>query len=123
MSEVQEQLEGVELSIQEAKEKIERSKALQRLEQNKDFKALILDHLLRENAITQVRLLASPALKAPGEAGAVAKAGIEARISMIGELTNFFRWTHMEAESARGALESHEQAREEILAEQLAEGV
>ena len=121
MSEVEQALDSVELSITEAKEKIERSKALERLEKNKDFKALILDHLLRENAINQVRLLASPALKAPGEQGAMAKAGIEARISMIGELANFFRWTHMEAESARKALDEHEETRQELLAEQLQE--
>lgn len=121
MSEVAEQLESVELSIDEAKAKIERSKQLDRLEKNKDFKALILDHLLRENAITQVRLLAAPGLKAPGEGPAVAKAGIQARIDMIGELTNFFRWTHMEAEQAKHALSEHENTRSELLAEQLEE--
>lgn len=121
MSEVESQLESIELTIGEAKAKIERADQLARLEKNKDFKALILDYLLEKNAVTQVRLLASPALKAPGEQGAMAKAGIQARIDMIGELANFFRWTHMEAESARGALEDHEETRQELLAEQLGE--
>ena len=121
MSEVEQQLEGVELSIEEARGKIERAEQLSRLEKNKDFKALILDHLLRENAITQVRLLAAPALKAAGEQAKMAREGIEARIDMIGELTNFFRWTHMEAETAKQALEEHQDTRAELLAEQLEE--
>lgn len=121
MSDVERQIDGVELSINEAKEKIERSKALRRLEKNKDFQFLFLDGLMKDDAVRQVMLLAAPGLKAPGEGPAVAKAGIEARIDMIGELYNWCRWTHLEGEQARGALEEHEQTRQELLAEQLEE--
>jgi hypothetical protein len=121
MSELEQQLEGVELTIEDAKRKIELGQALQRLEKNKDFKVLILDNLLKDDAIRQVRLLAAPGLKAPGDGPAVARAGVMARIDMIGELTNFFRWTHQEAAQSKAALEDHEETRQQILAEQLME--
>ena len=121
MSSVDQQLDAVEVSIDEAKEKIARSEALRRLEKNKDFQMLFLNGLMEKDAVRQVMLLASPGLKAPGEGATVAKAGIQARIDMIGELYNWCRWTHMEADSMRGALEEHEQTRQELLAEQLEE--
>ena len=121
MSNVDQQLDGVQLSIDEAKEKIERSKALRRLEKNKDFQFLFLNGLMEKDAIRQVMLLASPGLKAPGDGPTVARAGIQARMEMIGELYNWCRLTHLEGENARGALEEHEQTRQELLAEQLEE--
>jgi hypothetical protein len=121
MSEIDQQVEGVTLSIKEAKEKIERSKALRRLEKNKDFQSLFLNGLMEKDAVRQVMLLASPGLKAPGEGAAVAKAGIQARIDMIGELYNWCRWTHLEAESAEKGLAEYEETREELLREQLEE--
>jgi len=119
MSEVEEQLNSVELSIGEVKKLIERSEALSRLEHNKDFKLLFLDGLMKDDAVRQVMLLASPGLKAPGEGAQVAKAGIQSRLEMIGELYNWCRWTHMEANQARKALEEHEETRAELLKEQL----
>lgn len=121
MSQIEQDLEGVELSIKEAKDLIERSDALRRLEKNKDFVFLFLNGLMEKDAIKQVMLLASPGLKAPGEGPITARAGIQARIDMIGELYNWCRWTHMQADSARAALREHESTREELLAEQLEE--
>jgi len=121
MSEVEQQLDSVELSIGAAKKLIERSEALFRLEKNKDFQFLFLEGLMKEDAIKQVMLLAAPSLKAPGDGAKVAKAGIQARVDMIGELYNWCRWTHMEAESARNALAEHEETRVELLKEQLEE--
>ena len=45
MSEVEQQLNSVELSIEAAKQLIERSDALRRLENNKDFKNLFIEGL------------------------------------------------------------------------------
>lgn len=116
---IEAQLEGVEISIEEARAKIEKSKALRRLEKNKDYQLIFLDGLLKEDAINQVQLLAAPGLKVPGEGPKTARAGVMARIEMIGELCNFLRWTHLEADQAEAALDSHEEARDELLAEQL----
>lgn len=121
MSEIEQQLTGLEVTIQEAKDKIERSAQLRRLEQNKDFQALFLNGLMEKDAVRSVMLLAAPGLKAPGEGPAVARAGIEARINMIGELYNWCRYTHLEAEGSLKALHDHEEARQELLAEQLEE--
>lgn len=119
MSEVERDLNSVELSIKEARKLIEKSDALARLEKNKDFKFLFLDELLKEDAIKQVMLLASPGLKAPGDGPKVARAGIQARIDMIGELYNYCRYVHLEGDSARAALEEHEETRGELLQQQL----
>ena len=121
MSEVEQQLNGLELTIQEAKDKIERSEQLKRLEHNKDFKALFLNGLMETDAVRQVMLLASPGLKAPGDGPIIARAGIESRINMIGELYNWCRYVHIEAEGSRKALNDHEETRQELLAEQLEE--
>lgn len=121
MSEVENQVQAVEVSIEEAKKQIDRRRQLHRLEKNKDFKALILEGLLREDAVRQIMLRASPMLHAPGPGSETARAGVEARMSMIGELNNYFRYIHIEGESAEVALREHEQAHDELLQEQLAE--
>ena len=121
MSEIERQLDSVELSIEEAENLIKKSEALQRLEKNKDFKFLFLEGLMEKDAINQVMMLAAPGLKAPGDGPKTAKAGIQARIDMIGELYNYCRYVHVQADGARKALEDHKQTREELLQEQLEE--
>jgi hypothetical protein len=121
MSEVENQVRQVELSIEEARAQIERSKQLKRLEKNKDFKALVLEGLLREDAVRQVMLRGSPQLHGDGPGATIVRAGIEARMIMIGELNNYFRYLHIEGESAQAAMSDHESAHEELLQEQLEE--
>lgn len=121
MSEVEQQVQAVEVSMERAQAQILASEQLSRLEKNKDFKALILDGLLREDAVRQVMMLGSPQLHAPGPGGKTARAGIKARMSMIGELNSFFRYIHIEGESAAEALREHENTHQELLEEQLAE--
>ena len=119
MSEIENQVQQVEVSIEDARKQIELSEKLRRLEKNKDFKALILDGLLREDAVRQVMLRATPQLHAPGPGAETAKNGIEARMSMIGELNNYFRYIHIEGEGAIEAIKEYENTHEELLAEQL----
>lgn len=119
MSEVEQQLNSIEMSIVEARKLVERSEALSRLEKNKDFQSLFLEGLMKEGAIRQVMLLASPELKIANEGAKAARAGIQSRIDMIGELYNWCRWTHMQADQARKALEENEETRAELLKEQL----
>jgi hypothetical protein len=121
MSEVEQQLDAVEVSITEAQQLIDKSDALRRLERNKDFRFLFLDGLLKEDSEKQVLLLASPQLLAPGPGATAAKKSIKRRIAMIGEFANFCRWIHQEAADARKSLEDMEEARDEILQEQLEE--
>jgi hypothetical protein len=121
MSESQQQLEAVEITIEKAEEQVKMHEALMRLEKNKDFKYLIIEKLLKDCAIEQIHLRASPQLFAPGPGAEAAKASIEARMGMIGEFANWCRYTHMEGESAKAAIAGHHDTREEILAEQLGE--
>lgn len=55
-----EQYEEVEVSIREAKKMVELGNALQRLEKNRDFKKVIIDNYLREEAIRLVHLRGDP---------------------------------------------------------------
>jgi hypothetical protein len=121
MSEVENQLNEVEITIEKAKAQVEKSEALRRLEKNKDFKSIFLEGLLKEDAIGQVHLLASPQLFAPGPGATAAKKSIKARLRMIGEFANYCRYIHQEGESSRAALADHEETRGELLAEQLEE--
>ena len=121
MSDKESQIDQVTLTIEEARAQIDKSSALRRLEKNKDFKSIFLDGLLKEDAIGQVHLLASPQLFAPGPGAQAAKKSIKVRLSMIGEFANYCRYIHQQAESSRAALADHENTREELLAEQLEE--
>jgi hypothetical protein len=66
-------------------------------------------------------LRAAPQLKAPGPGAEAALKGIDCRISMIGELNDYFRCVHIEGEQMSNAIHEHENTREELLAEQLNE--
>ena len=121
MNENESQVREVEVSIEKANEQIDLSQRLKRLEKNKDFKVLIVDGLLREGAINQVMLLGSPQLHGSGPGADTARVGIKARIAMIGELYNFFRYIHIEGDSARAAMADYEECHDELLQEQLAE--
>lgn len=119
MNELEQQQHAVEISIQEAQEQIDRSERLRRLEKNKDFKFLILEGLLRDDAVRQVMLKGAPQLHAPGPGAETALNGINARMAMISELNNYFRYLHIEGASAKAALSEHENAHDELLKEQL----
>lgn len=121
MSEIEQQLEAVEISVEKAHKQVKMHEALARLEKNKDFKYLILEQLLREGAIEQVHLLASPQLLAPGPGAEAAKKSFEVRMAMIGEFANWCRYIHMEGESAKEALNEHDDTMQQLLAEQLEE--
>jgi hypothetical protein len=94
---------------------------LSRLEKNKDFQYLILEQLLEKCAIQQVHLRAAPQLLGDLPGATAAKAGVDARMLMIGEFANWCRYTHQEGESAKAALVEHRGTRNELLAEQLEE--
>lgn len=64
-------METTELLTADNGKFIEQYEALQRLEQNEDFKILILDGYLKTNALDSVSLLARPDIKKRNERGDV----------------------------------------------------
>ena len=106
----------LEANIQRAKEFQELGKALDRLEDNRDFKLLIVDGYIKNEAVRLVHLKADPAFQTVDK-----QKSIDKDIEAIGGLLSYFRKVDHQAEQAVKAIEADEAARDEILAEELAQ--
>jgi len=110
----QEQLAAIELSIDQAKLMIGKSDALLRLEANKDFQRIVLHGYFEEEASRSVLLRADPGIQGENE-----QKQINDIITSIGGFHYYLNTIHQLASSARAAINANEEAREEILGEQL----
>jgi hypothetical protein len=114
MNEVENQIHQVERSVEEAKAFIAKSDALARLEKNEDFKFLVIEGILKDDAVRVVMALASPNAQSEEVQGQFKR-----RQAMIGELYNYLHYVHVEGDQARTGMAEYENTREELLAEQL----
>ncbi len=110
----QDTVQQIEANILKSKEILELHKALLRLEDNRDFRKLIKDGYLRDEAVRLVHLTADPMYQTPDR-----QAAIRADISAIGGLLQYFRTVKHNASIAERAIEADEAERDEILAEEL----
>lgn len=85
---------------------------LTRLESNRDFKKLIADGYLKDEAVRLVHLKADPSMQTPDR-----QAAIDRDISGIGALLQYFRTVDFMAGQAIKSIEADEATREEVLAE------
>ena len=108
------QLEQVELTIEAAKENIKIMNSLQRLIKNKDFKIVIDDGYLRDEAVRLVHLKADYNLQEADKQAHIVKG-----IDSIGYLRAYFSKIFQQGSASEGALTDQEAAREELLAEDL----
>jgi hypothetical protein len=106
----QDTVQLIEESIQRNRQLIEMDKALERLESNKDFKLLIIDGYLRDEAVRLVHLKCDPGVQAPEK-----QASILAQINAISALVQHFRAVGQMAAMAAKAIESDEAERDELL--------
>lgn len=113
----EEDLEAIDISIDEAKAKIQRKEALERLQQNPDFKTIIDDGFLNSHAIRQVMLKAHPQMQEEK-----AQNMLNRQITAIGELKQFFIAIYSEGMNAANAISQDEATREELLQEDLIDG-
>lgn len=116
MSIKEQQLSNIQISIENAKKAIELAQALQRLHENPDFKAVILEDFFHEEAHRAVLLKADQAMAPPEKQKAV-----DDVITSIGGLYNYFGKVYRMAEMSQRAMEADQQTREELLEEQLQE--
>ena len=107
-------LENIEISIAEARKCIEFADRLAALEKNADFKAIILDDYLKENALRLVRVKADPSFQASEQQDFVIK-----QLDAIGILNQFFNTINIQAHNARMSLDNDLQERELLLAEKV----
>jgi hypothetical protein len=112
MSQMDQELAQVEVSIEQAKTNIERSAALDRLKENKDFKEIILEGYFEREASRLVLLKADPNVQEEKE-----QAQIQKMIDSIGYLRQYLNMIYQFGSMAENALEQHEKTREDILAE------
>ena len=106
------QLEEIELSIEEAKKSIERMDALNRLRTNRDFKMLIEDGYLQEEASRVVLAKAEPGLQ-----GAEQQLMLDNMIIAIGYYRQYLNKVYQFGNTAQRAMSEHENTRDEIMAE------
>lgn len=105
-------VEEIQLDIDDAKAIVAKRDALIRLENNADFKALILDGYFKDEAVRLVEAKGSPSLQLPEHQEAIIKS-----IDGIGALKAFFRATDLMGSNAAAAIEDSERLLEELAEE------
>jgi len=108
----EQELELIENSINAHKQNVAIGEALQRLLRNRDFKRVIMEHYLRDEAVRAVKLMAAPECQNPTQQEALQKI-----IIGIGQLDQFLRVTLQIADRAQLAIQDDEAAYAEIAAE------
>ena len=102
--------EALDSVIEQCKSQIEFGKAIERLNRNPDFKKVILEGYLEQEAIRLVHASSSAAFDAPDK-----RAALMREIDGIGKLASFFRVSQMLAERAEGQLVETEELRQEMI--------
>lgn len=105
-------LEQIELSMEQAKEKIELAEALDQLQKNPHFKKVIGEKYLKEYSINLVNRKAHLGFQDEKQ-----QKYIEAQLNAIGHLNQFFGFIMQEGNMAQDALRTDSEEREKILRE------
>ena len=105
-------LEQIEINIEAAKQLIAIDETLTRLENNKDFQAIILEDFFKTNVVRLVRLKASPQCQDD-----LNQKFITAQIDAVGQMHQYFTGIRIQGNSARQALERDQEELASILTE------
>ena len=112
----QDTVQEIEANISKLKQFVDLELALERLEKNADFKKVISEGYLKDEAIRLVHAKADPHLQSPDK-----QAGVVGQIDAIGRLVTYFRGITQNANLARKSIEADEETRDEILAQEQAQ--
>ena len=107
------QIEQLEHSIQDSKKYVELGNALERLLQNRDFKAVILKGYLEDEAIRLVHLKADPAMQTSQY-----QQSILAQIDAIGAVASYLNEIRRQGDMAAKTISSAEEVLEELRREE-----
>jgi hypothetical protein len=116
MENLEQNINRIEISMDNARKAIDLAKALKRLHENEDFKAVILQDFFVEEAHRAVLLKADAEMKTPEKQKAV-----DDVITTIGGLYNYFGKIYRLADMSTRALEADQATHGEMLQEQLSE--
>lgn len=106
-------IQEIDLAIEQLREVVALSDALQRLEKNKDFKKVFLEYLLKDEVLRLSNLLAVSGIN---------KEDVIKDLTHISAIRQLFIDIHRKAEVAEAQIYQYQEACEEILTEE-AEGV
>ena len=107
-------IQQIELNIAEAKKIVDLGQALNRLENNRDFKKLILEGFFSHEAVRLVHLKADPNFQTPER-----QQSINTQMDAIGSLAQYFNTVNRNAALAAKSIDADEQTRDELLVEEL----
>lgn len=113
----QDTLQEIDISIKKAKKLTDTADALQRLQLNKDFKTVVESGYFQDEAVRLVHLKADQNFQSPD-----AQRSIVQQIDAIGALHQYFQTVFYKATVARKSIDSDEETRQEILAEEQING-
>ena len=117
LNQAEQQLQELEITLEDAQNRLSMAEALQRLHNNPDFMKVILDGYFAKEA--QRVVMARADVNFHSEENLKQNMDV---ITGIGQLGAFFHKTFVFGESAARAIEADKQTKEEILAEELADG-
>lgn len=110
------QMQELEANIARNKAIMAKGASLERLKANPDFKKVVSEGFLKENAVRLVHLKGDKNMAEPHK-----QAAIQAEIDAIGHFASYLNDVSRFAALAADSLAADEQTREEIAAEELAE--
>lgn len=110
-------IQAIEENIKQAQKFVEAGEALERLKSNRDFKRVVLDGYFEREAVRLVHLKSDQNFQSTEMQKAII-----AQIDAIGAVSQYFSTVLHKAAIARKAISSDEEAREEILEEELSNG-
>jgi hypothetical protein len=108
------ELEALEISIEEAKAKVELMEALDSLGNNSNFKKVILDGYFKNEASRLVLLKAVPSMQSEAQQLSISKS-----IDAIGHLRQYFSTVYQLGNMAKQSIVEDEATREELLSEEI----
>ena len=112
MSEIENQIEQIEVGMLQAKDAVNRMHAFQKLLTNENFKSIVEEGYFKEEASRLVLLKSDPQMSSDENQKAIDNA-----IIGIGQLRQYFQTTMQLGRMAEKALIDDEQAHEELLRE------
>lgn len=111
----EQQIEHIDISIEQAQESVNLAKALDELSRNRNFKKIITEGYFEKESTRAVLLKADPEMQ-----DEAMQKSVDNIITGIGQLRQYFVSINFKARMAQSAIADNEQAREEILAEDVA---
>jgi hypothetical protein len=100
----QETIQAIEASITENRQYLSLYEAFERLQENRDFKTVIQNGYLKDEAVRLVHLKADPNMQTPERQEAILGG-----INGIGQLLSFFNAMRFNANQAKKAIEAGEE--------------